>query len=110
MLDGVGGAIGGAAFGLTAKGGRFFGFGSPSGGFTAPDPDLAQARGITVVGLMQLPFAPGDERRLPELALAAAAEGRIRPLIGQTYPLADAAEAHRAIEAREVVGKTLLLV
>jgi NADPH2:quinone reductase len=30
-------------------------------------------------------------------------------VIGQTFPLERAAEAHAAIEARQVVGKTLLL-
>jgi NADPH2:quinone reductase len=37
------------------------------------------------------------------------AERNITPLIGQTFPLADAAKAHEAIEARHTVAKTLLL-
>ena len=48
-------------------------------------------------------------RRLRDV-LAQAAAGRVAPVIGRTYPLEDAAEAHRRIEAREVVGKSLLLV
>ena len=43
--------------------------------------------------------------RLPE-----SAAGLIRPVIGQMFPLERAADAHRAIEARQVVGKTLLEV
>jgi NADPH2:quinone reductase len=54
-------------------------------------------------------FAPADGKRLITRALTEAAAGRIRPVIGQTYPLERAADAHRAIEARDVVGKTLLL-
>ncbi|HYZ01355.1 MAG TPA: zinc-binding dehydrogenase, partial [Candidatus Binatia bacterium] len=42
-------------------------------------------------------------------ALTEAAAGRLRPTIGQTFPLERAAEAHAAIEARATVGKTLLL-
>jgi NADPH:quinone reductase len=42
--------------------------------------------------------------------LGEAAAGRIRPVIGQVFPLERAAGAHAAIEAREVLGKTLLLV
>jgi NADPH2:quinone reductase len=52
-----------------------------------------------------------DERALKlatERALAAAASRELMPVIGQTYPLERAAEAHAAIEARTVFGKTLL--
>ena len=46
---------------------------------------------------------------MTERALADAATGRIKPVIGRTFPLEQAADAHAAIEAREVIGKTLLL-
>jgi len=36
--------------------------------------------------------------------------GRIKPYIGARYPLRHAADAHRALEARETVGSTVLLV
>jgi NADPH2:quinone reductase len=35
--------------------------------------------------------------------------GKVRPHIGARYPLAEAAEAHRALEARETVGSTILV-
>ena len=38
------------------------------------------------------------------------AAGRIRPVIGQRFPLEQAADAHLAIEARDVIGKTLLVI
>lgn len=47
--------------------------------------------------------------RLVDEALAMAAGGRLRPVIGQTYPLEEAAAAHAAIEARKTIGKTLLM-
>lgn len=37
-------------------------------------------------------------------------EGKLILQIGQTYPLADAAEAHRDLESRRTSGKSLLLV
>ena len=46
--------------------------------------------------------------RYTEQALADAAAGQLRPLIGQRFPLERAADAHAAIEARATVGKTLL--
>jgi NADPH2:quinone reductase len=42
-------------------------------------------------------------------AIGRAAVGRLRPVIGQKVPLANAADAHRAIEARGTIGKTLLV-
>ncbi len=55
---------------------------------------------------------PGPERlrEYSRGALAEAAAGRLRPVIGQRFPLERAADAHRAIESRRVVGKTLLEV
>ena len=37
-------------------------------------------------------------------------EGRLRVRLGQVFPLADAAEAHRSIEAGHVTGKQVLVV
>ena len=40
---------------------------------------------------------------------AAMRDGKLHVRIGATYPLADAAQAHRDLEARKTVGKLLLL-
>jgi NADPH2:quinone reductase len=77
--------------------------------FTAIDPSEAARLEVTVRGIEQVQFSPTDSVRLATKALAAAAEGLIRPVIGQTFPLEQAADAHRAIEARTVIAKTLLV-
>ena len=41
--------------------------------------------------------------------LGAVASGQLKVRIGQTFPLAEAAEAHRALEGRKTTGKVLLL-
>jgi len=108
VFDGVGGEIGLAAFGLLGAGGRFCPFGMASGSFAPVTPELAQDHQVTVRA-----GAGGSPEELAELArtaLAEAAAGRLRPIIGQEFELADAAGAHAAIEARETVGKTLLTV
>jgi NADPH:quinone reductase len=110
VFDGVGGEIGQRAFEVTARGGRFSAHGAPSGGFAVIDRQEAERRTVTVRGIAEVQFAPADATRLTERALLEAAAGRIRPIIGQRFPLARAADAHRAIEARVVIGKTLLEV
>ena len=110
VLDGAGGALGRAAFELVVDGGRFVSYGTAGGEFAAPDPAAAARRGITVVGLTDMPRLSRARRRaLVETTLAEAAEGRYRPVIGQTFPLVRAADAHAAIAAREAIGKTLLV-
>ncbi len=110
VFDGVGGEVGRAAFEITARGGRFSAHGAPSGAFTTIDPHEAERRGVTVRGIEQVQFAPAEAQRLTERALAEAASGRLRPVIGQTFPLERAAAAHAAMEARGVIGTTLLLI
>lgn len=108
VLDGIGGDIGRAAFGVTADGGRFSAHGAPAGGFAPVSPGDAAERGIEVLGIDRVQLAPAEAALLTSLALAEAASGRIRPVTGQSFPLERAADAHRAIESRAVVGKTLL--
>jgi NADPH2:quinone reductase len=67
-------------------------------------------RAITVIPLTAVRGGPADMYRLVEQAFALGAAGELRPTIGQTYPLTDAAAAHEAIEARATLGKSLLLV
>jgi NADPH2:quinone reductase len=107
VFDGVGGDVGRAAFGLLADGGRFVPFGMASGAFTpVPDDEVARRR-LTVARLA--PRGLDEMNALTRRALDAAA-GRLRPVVGQTYPLERAADAHAAIEARTTIGKTLLRV
>jgi NADPH2:quinone reductase len=110
VFDGVGGELGLAAFGITAAGGRFSAHGAPSGGFAPIDPQDAERRRITVRGIEQAQLGDAEHARGAERVLAEVAAGRVRPHIGQVFPLTDAAAAHAAIEARTAIGKTLLTV
>jgi len=107
VLDGVGGTIGRAAFELLAPGGRLLRFGVAGGGWTSVSDAEAAARHVT---LMPAFGAPAEMRGFTERALAEAAAGRLRPVIGQRFPLDRAADAHAAIESRATIGKTLLEV
>jgi NADPH2:quinone reductase len=111
VFDGVGGEIGREAFGVTARGARFSVHGASGGAPTMIAPEEADRRGVTVFGIEQLAGFAGDgAAERARRVLEEAAAGRIRPVIGQRVPLERAAEAHAAMEARSVVGKTLLIV
>lgn len=52
---------------------------------------------------------PDVHRKGIEESFTRMAEGKLKLLIGRTFPLADAAEAHRHMESRQSVGKLVLL-
>lgn len=105
--DGVGGTVGRTVFDAVAPGGRFVVHGLASGSAT----DTSEpAKPVTVIGLGELASIASSARELAARALAEGAAGRLRPVVGQTYPLERAAAAHAAIERRETLGKTLLAV
>lgn len=111
VFDGNGGEVGAHAFALLARGGRFVVFGFSSGQATQLDQDLVAARGIKVLSFFGPPTgprSPGERRRQTADVIAAVAGGRLRPHVGQRFPLARAAEAHAAIASRSTVGKTVL--
>jgi NADPH2:quinone reductase len=106
VFDGVGGEIGRAAFATLRAGGRMCAYGAAGGTFTAIGPEEAAAREVTLVQGSRPTPEQMTARTREALALAAA--GRLAPVVGQTFPLARAADAHAAIESRRTVGKTLL--
>ncbi|WP_341718191.1 zinc-binding dehydrogenase [Micromonospora sp. FIMYZ51] len=105
VFDGVGGTVGRTAFELLAPGGRMLSFGLASGEWADIGDETAAGRGVT---LIRPTPTPQQLRAYTERALAQAAAGRLRAVIGQRFPLERAAEAHAAISSRATVGKTLL--
>jgi NADPH:quinone reductase len=103
VLDGVGGEAGRAAFELLGRGGRHLLYGLSSGALTQISAADILGRGVTVTGAIG-----SATRELEQRALAAAADGRLVPLV-TAFPLAEAAAAHAALEARETVGKVVLV-
>ena len=56
-----------------------------------------------------IPRATEDLLRRGSDVLSWIAEGTLRARLASTFPLAEAARAHRLLESREVVGKLVLL-
>ncbi|MGW6930685.1 zinc-binding dehydrogenase [Lentzea sp. NPDC054927] len=109
-FDGAGGPLGKAVFETVATGGTFVTYGS-SDGFADIDPDVAAAAGVHVDNVLGAGAPdPATVREVLTEALTLAAAGRIRPVIGATYPLAEAEKAHRSLEERATLGKSLLLI
>jgi NADPH2:quinone reductase len=100
VLDGVGGAAGRAAFERLIRGGRHIVYGWSAGEMTPITTGDIVARSLTVSSAL---VRPGDLRALEERALASG----LTPLI-TSFPLAEAASAHAALEARQTVGKVVL--
>jgi NADPH2:quinone reductase len=109
VFDGVGGDTTAALFPLVRHGGRYLPHGASGGRWGVIVGDVAAAHGVTVIPLTAIGNTPRDLFALTEQALELAARGTIRPTIGQTFPLANAAAAHTAIDMRNTIGKTLLL-
>lgn len=104
VLDGVGGEVGQALYDRLATGGRLVRYGWASG--TQNQYDDPARPVVDVLG-------PPIMSRLAEFeraALDAAADGTRVPYVGNVFPLADAAAAHRALEAGATTGKVVLLV
>jgi NADPH:quinone reductase-like Zn-dependent oxidoreductase len=59
----------------------------------------------------QLRLIGSKNATLPELrtVMGLVAEGKLKPVIHATFPLAEAAQAHRVVDSRDLFGKVLLL-
>ena len=106
IVDGIGGEV--LAKGITAlaRGGRLTVFGGAGGRQTSfPVVDLYR-NAVSIVG------AGGGltPREDFEMILGWFGEGRLKPTIDRTWPLADAVEAHRYQESRRIKGKSALVI
>ena len=112
VLDGVGKATWEASLNSAARRGLVVSFGNASGPVDGVNLGILAAKGslfVTRPTLFDYALTAADNRRLAERVFAMLAKGAIIPEIGQEFPLTDAAEAHRAIEAGETVGSTVLI-
>jgi NADPH2:quinone reductase len=110
LLDGVGGAVGRTALEMLDIGGRIVMFGWSSGAVTEFSSADVVAGGLSVVWVTgpRMLRRYGGLRPLETRALAEAAAGRLVPVVHPPFPLADAAAAHIALEARATTGKVVL--
>jgi NADPH2:quinone reductase len=111
-LDPVGGALLHDTVRLLRPLGTLLAVGYAGGPWPHLDPAVLVGRNVGVQGfylgrLMQL--RPEVVRSTAEDLLRFWAEGMLRPVVGGTFPLAGAAEAHRLVEERRSTGKVVLV-
>ncbi|GAA4732699.1 quinone oxidoreductase [Isoptericola chiayiensis] len=110
--DGVGAATFDASLASLRPRGTLVLFGGASGQVPPFDLQRLNAAGSLYVTRPTLAHYTATRAELEWRAaevLGAAADGDLDVRVGATYPLADAAEAHRALEARRTTGKVLLV-
>nr|WP_180217891.1 zinc-binding dehydrogenase [Streptomyces albus] len=112
VYDHVGGQLGRESFALLATGsGRQIVYGFSSGQPLDVKPMELFGRGLTLTGFSAglIWNRPAYARDLVTEILELAVAGEIKAVVGQSFPLEQAAEAHAAVESRGTVGKTLLI-
>jgi NADPH2:quinone reductase len=112
VVDPVGGAYSEAALRALAWEGRHLVIGFAAGDIPKIPLNLVLLKSCQLVGVfwgaLTMRDPAGKEEVLRSLGQMFA-EGKVRPRIGATYPLAQAAEALEAVAAREAKGKLILI-
>ena len=110
ILDAVGGEIGQQSLAHLAPGGRLVVYGNAGG-----QPTMLAAQQLTgnnqaVIGYsMGSAMSPQHMTESIRELLHYVVEDQLQIVVGQTFPLADAAAAHRAMAERRTTGKVVLL-
>lgn len=110
-LDGVGGVIGRSVLDLLGPGGRMIMFGFSSGEALPLSAGDLYRTGVTVSAAIgaRMMSRPGAIRAYADGALEELTAGRLTALVHPPFALAEASEAHRALEARTTIGKVVLV-
>jgi NADPH:quinone reductase-like Zn-dependent oxidoreductase len=103
VFEHVGGPVFERALAALARGGRLVTCGATAGNTVSLDLNLLFGRHLTLLGSWM-----GRRAELVE-ALEFVRTGRLVPVVDRVMPLAEAAQAHRLIEARENFGKIVLV-
>ena len=112
VYDGVGKDTFPASLDCLAPRGMFVSFGNASGPVAAFDIGMLAQKGSLYATRPTLVNYATDRHSLNAMAnelFGMVKAGKIKADVRQTFPLRDAAEAHRALQARQTTGSTLLL-
>jgi len=112
VYDGIGKDTFPASLDCLSPRGMFVSYGNASGPVAAFNLGMLAAKGSLYATRPTLVNYATDRQSLNAMAselFAMVQAGRIKADVRQTFPLKDAADAHRALQARQTTGSTLLL-
>ena len=112
VYDSVGRATFEASLDCLARRGMLVGFGNASGAAAAFDPLLLSRKGslyLTRPTLMDYTVTRDELLASAGALFDVVVKGAVKIEVRQTWPLAEAAEAHRALESRRTTGSSVLL-
>lgn len=107
VIDPVGGDLFEQVFRSIAWNGRMLVIGFASGSIPSLPANLPLLKGAAVIGVFWGSFAqrqPQENMHNFQQLFAWYAEGKLKPLVSQTFPLADTAQAIKTLAARKAVG------
>ncbi len=114
VLDNVGGDYVARNLSVLAPGGRHVSLSFMQGAKIELDLQLVMRKGLSLTSSTLRPKSASEKMRLAQCIskhlLPLIAAGKIAPTLYQTLPLAQAADAHRILEANANIGKVLLQV
>ncbi|MDP1025850.1 quinone oxidoreductase [Sphingomonas sp. KR1UV-12] len=113
VLDGVGKATWATSLAATARRGMIVSYGNASGAVEGVNLGTLSAHGslfVTRPTLFDYATTQSERQAMADRVFEMLARGAIDPVIGQQFPLEEAAAAHRAMEAGETHGSTILIV
>ena len=113
VIDPVGGDLFETVFRSIAWNGRMLVIGFASGTIPSLPANLPLLKGAAVIGVFWGSFAqrqPQDNVANFEQLFAWYAEGKLKPLVSQTFALEDTAQAINTLAARKAVGKLVIKV
>jgi len=113
VYDGVGRDTFMKSLDCLARRGTMASFGNSSGAVDPFQPGILAQKGslfLTRPTLYDYTFDRADLEVAAAELFDIVGSGKVRIKIGQRFPLADAAEAHRALEARKTTGSTVLTI
>jgi NADPH:quinone reductase len=110
IYDGVGADTLLRSLAALAMRGHLVSYGQSAGPVAPIEPSALSAKSATLSRpvLFHYTADPGDLREIAGNLFAMIRSGIVRVAIHQRYPLAQAAEAHRALEARQTTGASIL--